>query len=121
MRSSHWGTPLLPIACFNDLKQTIEQSLIGNWIIRIEYAADDESAFTGWRTWGKPMFAIRDTAPVVNAILACRASFPHHGIRMTAERLNPASRLVYWVHQPSKDEPRDGPALAAFEPARDAS
>jgi ribulose bisphosphate carboxylase small subunit len=50
------------------------------------------------------LFAIKEPAPVIEAIMACRANHPNHAIRLYAEKVKPEVRFVYWVHRPD-DQP----------------
>jgi hypothetical protein len=37
---------------------------------------------------------------VIDNIVACRASYPDHSIRLNAEKVRPRSQFYYWVYTP---------------------
>ena len=80
-----------------EIEQLVSKYLCVDCVLRIEHTPQVVNGHVRWEQWGKTMFAIRDAAPVIEAIVACRASHPTHTIRLCAERLKPASRLVFWV------------------------
>jgi ribulose bisphosphate carboxylase small subunit len=86
------------------IEQLVTDSLRGDWIVRVEHTNKVSRYNTSWQSWGKALFAIKDPTPVIDAIMACRANYPNHAIRLHAEKVNPAVRFVYWVYQPN-DEP----------------
>ena len=58
---------------------------IGNgWAVNVEYTDDPHPRNTYWEMFGMPMFDLRDPAGILAEVNACRATFPHHYIRVTA-------------------------------------
>ena len=103
MQPAQSVTRLPALDCLDEVEQLVRRSLRGNWVIRVEYADTTQPA--DWQTWGKPLFAVRNSAALVDAILACRASHPMRAIRLNAERFHPDTRLIYWIHQAQQPKP----------------
>ena len=58
---------------------------LGNgWAVNVEYTDDPHPRNTYWEMFGMPMFDLRDPAGILAEVNACRATFPHHYIRVTA-------------------------------------
>ena len=81
----------------DEVRQMISKYLCGNCVVRIEHTPCVVDRYVRWQTWGQTFFALKDAEPVIDAIVACRASFPTNTIRLSAERLHPQSRLIFWV------------------------
>jgi ribulose-bisphosphate carboxylase small chain len=52
--------------------------------VSIELTDDPSPRNTFWEMWGLPMFDLADPAGVMSELLACRAAFPKHYIRLNA-------------------------------------
>jgi ribulose-bisphosphate carboxylase small chain len=50
----------------------------------VEYTDDPHPRNTYWEMYGNPMFDLVDPAGVIVELNACRATFPHHYIRLMA-------------------------------------
>ena len=88
----------LPIAGrLAEVKQLVSKYLCGDCVVRIEHTPRVVDRHVRWQQWGQTFFAIKDADPVIDAIVAARARYPTHTIRLCAERLQPQSRLVFWV------------------------
>jgi ribulose bisphosphate carboxylase small subunit len=122
--------PLAPLQSHDELEKLINQSLRGDWIIRVEHIGQDETPQSSWQQWEKALFAVKSSEPVMEAIYACRASNPSHSIRMYAEKVRPQTRFIYPVYDAPVNKPEEvqtvqqvsanagasqswGPALAA--------
>jgi ribulose-bisphosphate carboxylase small chain len=81
----------------DEVRQMISKYLCGDCVVRIEHTPRVVDRHVRWQPWGQTFFALKDATPVIDEIVACRASFPTHTIRLCAERLRPQSRLVFWV------------------------
>ena len=81
------------------IKKIIENSLLADWAIRIEYLGHD-SASGDWQTWDKAFYAVRSASPVITALAACYEKHANCAIRLSAEKFNPQSRLLYSVYTP---------------------
>lgn len=114
-------TPVILLAALNKVQQLVSQHLCGDWVIRIEYSEEATVASSRWAQWGKAMFALHNAEPVINAILSCQANYPAQAIRLSAEKMRPQTRMIYWVHptglessqQDSCQAPAETPASIA--------
>ncbi len=94
---------LLNLPSIAEVKNLVENSLTHDWILRIEYfgpASGGRTAHGRWQQWGGSMFAVTDASPVIDGIVACRASHPAHSIRLNAEKVNPSTQMYYPVYRP---------------------
>jgi len=101
----HKVTRLVPLQGHDELKQLINQSLRGDWVIRVEHMGQDQPPHSCWRQWKDALFAVRSPEPVLEAIYACRASNPTHSIRMYAEKVQPQTRFIYSVYDAPVNKP----------------
>ena len=92
------ATPLASLQGHEALEKLINQSLHGDWIIRVEHSGPDEMPQSRWQQWEKALFAVKSPEPVMEAIYACRTSNPTHSIRMYAEKVQPQTRFIYSVY-----------------------
>ena len=83
----------------DSVENFIDQSLLGNWSIRVEYAGVNSQGQMGWKLWGNTLFAIGSPSEVLEAIDACHAYYPEQEIRIYAENLRPEMRMVYNVYR----------------------
>lgn len=81
------------------LKKIIENSLLSDWVIRIEYQSDKPDTDC-WQLWGKAFFAIRSAEVVLARLLDCHTKNPESSIRLSAEKFRPQSRVLYTVYNP---------------------
>lgn len=81
------------------LKKMIENSLLADWEIRIEYA-DAQTGTTAWLSWYK-VFAIRTPDVVLQAIQECYSANPDYVIRLNAQKFKPQTNMLYTVYTPS--------------------
>ncbi|KPJ97133.1 MAG: hypothetical protein AMJ55_00200 [Gammaproteobacteria bacterium SG8_15] len=101
------ATPLATLQSHDELEKLINQSLHGDWIIRVEHVGQDETQQSRWQQWEKALFAVKNSAPVMEAIYACRASNPSHSIRMHAEKVRPQTRFIYSVYDAPVNNPEE--------------
>lgn len=87
-------------------RRLVSDGMLGDWVVRIEHTDRSARGDSLWRQWEAPLFALRDAEPVIGAINRCRARHPGQAVRLNACRLNPETRLVYWVI--AADQRRDG-------------
>ena len=80
-----------------EVSQLVSKYLRGDCVVRIDHTPRVVDRDVRWQQWGQTFYAIRDAGPVIDAIVACRARYPTRTIRVCAERLQPQSRLVFWV------------------------
>jgi ribulose bisphosphate carboxylase small subunit len=81
------------------LESLIENSFTHNWILRVEHTDEAMPMMTSWQQWGEALFAIREAAPAMESIAACRAAYPGHNIRLHTEKLMPRTRMLYCVYR----------------------
>lgn len=81
------------------LRKIIENSLLADWAIRIEYHGG-ETANDCWQTWGKPFFALTSAEAVLAALVGCYSKYPDRTIRINAEKFRPQSHILYTVYDP---------------------
>lgn len=81
------------------LRKVIENSLLIDWIIRIEYE-NTEQEFTEWSQWDKTFFAIQSAEPVLAALKDCFTKNANRAIRINAEKVRPQTHMIYQVYKP---------------------
>lgn len=94
--------PVPPLRNRKKIKNIIEQSLLGDWIVRVEYVGHNAQGHTDWLQWGSTFFAMTSSEDVIQAIDSCYDYFPDREIRINAEKVQPAMRIAYSVHRPSE-------------------
>jgi ribulose bisphosphate carboxylase small subunit len=82
------------------LKKIIENSLLSDWAIRIEFQ-EVESESANWLLWDNTFFALRSSIPVLESLMKCYTKNPKCTIRINAEKFRPQSHLLYTVYNPS--------------------
>ena len=95
---------LLNLPSVAEVKKLVENSLMHDWILRIEHVGPipGKTVCAQWQQWGDSMFAVTDASSVVDGIVACRASYPGHSIRLNAEKVNPRTQMYYPVFRPEQ-------------------
>lgn len=81
------------------IKKIINNSLLFNWAIRIEYQ-DVKSGSGNWELWDKTFFAVRSATPVIESLMKCYLKHSGSVIRLNAEIFRPQSQLFYTVYNP---------------------
>lgn len=94
--------PVMPLQNREKIESFIENSLLGDWIIRIEYSGRNAQGQTDWLQWDSTFFAITSAEDVLQVIDSCYAYFPEREIRISAEKVRPQTRMVYSVYQPGE-------------------
>ncbi|HTY94361.1 MAG TPA: ribulose bisphosphate carboxylase small subunit [Steroidobacteraceae bacterium] len=74
----------LPDLTDAEITLQIVYGLKRNFAWSIEYTDDPHPRNTYWEMYGNPMFDLRDPAGVLHELNACRATFPHHYVRLQA-------------------------------------
>jgi ribulose bisphosphate carboxylase small subunit len=95
---------LAPLTKLPDLEYLIEQQLVRDWVVRIEYTDAVDRYSTYWQQWGSAIMPNDDATHVIDAIMTCYAEYPTSSIRLHAEKTWPRSQLLYWVHRPDERE-----------------
>ena len=91
--------PVPPLNNRKNVENFIDQSLLGDWIIRVEYSGNNAQGQPDWLQWGATLFAINSSNDVMQAIDSCYAYFPERDIRIYAEKVRPETRMVYSVYR----------------------
>ena len=97
MGSINYSQAIKPDTAY--VKKIIENSLLGDWAIRIEYQSEELES-SSWQTWNKTFFAIDAADDVLIALRDCYAKHPKCTIRLHAERFRPQTRIIYTVYDP---------------------
>ncbi|UCB55501.1 MAG: ribulose bisphosphate carboxylase small subunit [Thiotrichales bacterium] len=86
------------------VKKLVEDSLGHDWMLRIEHVGSvpGKTVRAQWQQWGDSMFAVTDASSVIDGIVACRASYPRHAIRLNAEKVNPRTQMYHRVFRPER-------------------
>jgi len=72
MRITQGSFSFLPDLSDDEIRGQIQYCLDQGWAINIEYTDDPHPRNTYWEMWNIPMFDVRDTAPVMREMNACR-------------------------------------------------
>jgi ribulose bisphosphate carboxylase small subunit len=116
MQLNDYFTRLTSLALFNKVENLVQQSLLGDWIIRIEYGEQRADGEISWRQWNRAFFAVKDAKSLNHEILNCRMCFPIHPIRLYAEKLNPQTKIIYWVYTPQEYSSQEAPSEQEYTP-----
>ena len=87
---------------FVRIKNLIETGFMHDWAISVEYAVRTQKNDIKWRKWNKTHFAIKDSASVMDEIVACCNSHPECSMKMVCEHFSPEFRFVYCIHRKQK-------------------
>ena len=97
MGTIHYSQAIKPDTAY--LRKVIENSLLGDWAIRIEYHGE-ETGINCWQLWDKTFFAIASAKDVLQAITNCYKTHPRSTIRIFAEKFHPQTRMLLTVYNP---------------------
>lgn len=102
MQLDQYFVRLTSLALFNRVEKLVQQSLQGDWVVRIQYGegSSSDAEDIRWHQWKSPFFALKDAHALNQEILACRQCFPVHPVRLYAERFRPETRFIYWLYTP---------------------
>ena len=89
------------------LGQMINDSLLYDWVIRVEYVNPEMAREESWQQWKAPLFALKSSQAVLDAIAACRTAHPCSPVRLNAEKLRPRTHVVYWIDQIQQNRGRN--------------
>jgi len=84
MRLTQGTFSFLPDLTDAQLTRQIDYCLDRGWALAIEYTDDPHPRNIYWEMYGPPMFDLRDAAGILRELNACRSTFPHHYIRLSA-------------------------------------
>ena len=103
MQLDQRATPRPSVQSLEQIEKLVTENLRNEWIVRIEHTSRVCRYSTCWNSWGKALFALSDSPPVIDAITECRANHPTHAIRLCAEKVRPETRLIVCVFQPNDE------------------
>ncbi len=106
MRITQGSFSFLPDLSDDEIRGQIQYCLDQGWAINIEYTDDPHPRNTYWEMWNIPMFDVRDAAPVMREMNACREQYPHHYIRVNAynfARGRESVALSFLVNRPPEE------------------
>lgn len=101
MQLDNYFIKLTCLALFNKVENLVQQSLRGDWIVRIQYGVPSSDNTLRWQQWQSPFFALQNAKALNQAILACRLDYPLQPVRLYAEKVRPESHFIYWIHIPT--------------------
>lgn len=99
MRLVENSRPVPALRNRQNIEEMIDQSLLCDWVIRVEYSGINPEGQNDWLQWGSTLFAIGSADDVMEAIDACHANYPREEIRLYAEKLQPQMRMLYSVYR----------------------
>ena len=80
----HGAFSYLPDLTDDEIASQVRYALVHGWPISIEYTDDPHPRNIYWELWGRPLFDQDEPDAVLAEINACRATFPHHYVRVLA-------------------------------------
>lgn len=81
--------PHLSQKVMSDVTYVVENCLLFEWAINVEYTDDIEYLNTSWNKWGKTLYKINNSSAVIDNIFLCHSSNPLCAMRLHAERFSP--------------------------------
>lgn len=84
MRITQGTFSFLPDLSDEQIVRQIDYCLDRGWALAIETTDDPHPRNTYWEMFGPPMFDLRDAAGIMAELAACRDTFKHHYIRLSA-------------------------------------
>lgn len=85
-----------------EIKNLIENGLMHDWAISIEYAARNHQNYTKWLKWDKKFYGIKDSNHVLEEIMACCKNNPECSMKLVCEQFSPECRLIYCIDRKQK-------------------
>ena len=84
MRITQGTFSYLPDLTDDEIAVQIGYALNRDWAVAVEFTDDPHPRNVLWEMWGLPMFGLADPAGALDEVLACRAAYPGHYVRVTA-------------------------------------
>lgn len=84
MRITQGTFSFLPDLTDAQIAAQLEYALSRGWALSVEYTRDPHPRQVYWEMWGPPAFDLRDAAPVLREIRACRAAHPDAYVKVNA-------------------------------------
>lgn len=97
----------LPELTDEEIAAQVKFALDNAWPVSVEYTDDPHPRNVYWETWGLPMFDLTEPDGVIAQINECRATFPHHYVRVLAydASLGRQSTAMSFLVQRPAEEP----------------
>jgi ribulose-bisphosphate carboxylase small chain len=74
----------LPDLTDDEITAQLGYAMDRGWAVAVEFTDDPHPRNVLWEMWGLPMFGLADPAGAMQEVLACRAQYPDHYVRVTA-------------------------------------
>ncbi len=106
MRITQGTFSFLPDLSDDQIRAQVQYCLDQGWAINVEYSDDPHPRNTYWEMWNIPMFDVRDAAPIMREIKACREQYPRHYIKVNAYNFNRGRETValsFLVNRPAEE------------------
>jgi ribulose-bisphosphate carboxylase small chain len=84
MRITQGTFSYLPDFTDDEIVAQIGYAQARGWAVAVEFTDDPHPRNVLWEMWGLPMFGLADPAGAMQEVLACRARYPGHYVRVTA-------------------------------------
>jgi ribulose-bisphosphate carboxylase small chain len=84
MRITQGTFSYLPDFTDGEIAAQIGYAMDRGWAVAVEFTDDPHPRNVLWEMWGLPMFGLADPAGAMQEVLACRAAYPGHYVRVTA-------------------------------------
>jgi ribulose-bisphosphate carboxylase small chain len=84
MRITQGTFSYLPDLSDAEIAAQISCAQAKGWAVAVEFTDDPHPRNVLWEMWGLPMFGLTDPAGAMQEVLACRAAYPGHYVRVTA-------------------------------------
>jgi ribulose-bisphosphate carboxylase small chain len=107
MRITQGTFSYLPDLTDAEIAAQIAYAQANGWAVAVEFTDDPHPRNVLWEMWGLPMFGLTDPAGAMQEVLACRAAYPAHYVRVTAYDASlgrQTTALSFIVNRPA-DEP----------------
>lgn len=103
----HGTFSYLPALTDDEIAAQVRYALVNGWPVSIEYSDDPHPRNVYWELWGLPMFDLDEPDGVMAQIAECRATFPHHYVRVLAydARLGRQTTALQFLVQRPAEEP----------------
>lgn len=107
MKLRHGAFSYLPDLTDDEIAAQVRYALDQGWPVSIEYTDDPHPRNIYWEMWGLPMFDLTEPDGVLAQINDCRATFPHHYVRVLAydARLGRQTTALSFLVQRPAEEP----------------
>jgi ribulose-bisphosphate carboxylase small chain len=84
MRITQGTFSYLPDLTDGEVRAQIAYAQARGWTVAVEFTDDPHPRNVLWEMWGLPMFGLADPAGALAEVLACRAAYPGHYVRVSA-------------------------------------